>query len=183
MNVFEDIVRRYLEQQGYWVRQSVKVDITKPQKVEIGTPSMPRPEIDLVAFNVMRNELVLIEAKSYLDSHGVYYEAIADPKDKKAARYKLFTSETFQRIVTEVLIDQYMKCGLINNKVKVKYGLAAGNIHKGHEELIADYFRENKWLLITPQQLREFVEQCATKGWEDDVVTMTAKLLRNTPKN
>ena len=183
MNAFEDIVRRYLEAQGYWVRQSVKVDITKAQKVEIGTPSMPRPEIDLVAFNAKKNELVLIEAKSYLDSYGVYYEAIAYPKDEAAPRYKLFTNETFIRIVTEALIDQYMKCDLIKNKVKVNYGLAAGNIHKSDEKRLADLFHRNKWILITPQQLREFVEQCATKGWEDDVVTITAKLLRKTPRN
>jgi len=43
---------------------------------------------------------------------------------------------------------------------------------------IADYFGKNKWLLITPEQLREFVENLAFKGWEDDVVTMTVKLLR-----
>lgn len=183
MNAFEDIVRRYLEAEGYWVRQSVKVEITKQDKRSIGTPSMPRPEIDLVAFNAKRNELVLIKAKSYLDSYGVYYEAIADPKDEGAARYKLFTNDTFKRIVTEKLIEQYMKCGLIRDKVKVNYGLAAGNIHKGHKKSIADYFRKNKWMLITPEQLREFVEQCATRGWEDDVVTMTAKLLRNTPQN
>lgn len=178
MNAFEDIVRRYLEEEGYWVRQSVKVEITKQDKRSIGTPSMPRPEIDLVAFNAKKNELVLIEAKSYLDSYGVYYEAIADPNDEGAARYKLLTNDTFQRIVTERLIDQYMKCGLIKNKVKVNYGLAAGNIHKGSEKLIANYFRENKWVLITPEKLREFVEKLASKGWEDDVVTMTVKVLK-----
>jgi len=178
MNAFEDIVKRYLEMEGYWVRQSVKVEISKTQKVEIGTPTMPRPEIDLVAFNTKRNELILIEVKSYLDSYGVYFEAIADPKDEGAARFKLLTNETFQRIVTEALIDEYLKYGLIKNNVNVNYGLAAGNIHKGNEKPIAEYFRENKWMLITPQQLRKFVEQCATKGWEDDVVTMTAKLLK-----
>lgn len=178
MNAFEDIVRRYLEEQGYWVRQSVKVEITKPQKVEIGTPSMPRPEIDLVAFNAKKNELVLIEAKSYLDSYGVYYEAIADPKDEGAPRYKLFTNETFIRIVTEKLVEQYKNSGLIKGNVKVNYGLAAGNIHKGDEKRLAKHFHRNKWMLITPQQLREFIEQCATKGWEDDVVTMTVKLLK-----
>lgn len=163
---------------GYWVRQSVKINIDKEDKKSIGTPSMPRPEIDLVAYDAKRNELVLIEAKSYLDSYGVYYEAVADPKNEGAARYKLFTNGTFRRIVTEALVDQYEKLGLVKNKVKVNYGLAAGNIHKGNEKPISDYFRKNKWILITPQQLREFVEQCATKGWEDDVVTMTAKLLR-----
>ena len=180
MNAFEDIIRRFLESEGYWVRQSVKLDITKAQKVQIGTPSMPRPEIDLVAYKASTNELVLVEAKSYLDSYGVYYEAIADSTDAGAARYKLFTSDIFQKIVTEALVDQYLGCGLIKKKVKVIYGLAAGKIHKGNEKPIADYFRKNKWILITPEQLRNFVEQCATKGWEDDVVTITAKLLRNT---
>ena len=179
MNAFEDIVRRYLEAQGYWVRQSVKVEITKEQKVEIGTPTMPRPEIDLVAYKPSKNELVLIEAKSYLDSYGVYYEAVTDPHDTGAARYKLFTNSIFQEIVTETLVDQYLGSGLIKNKVKVNYGLAAGNIHKGNEKPLADYFRKNSWILITSDQLRKFVEQCATKGWEDDVVTITAKLLLN----
>jgi hypothetical protein len=52
MNAFEDVISRYLEDQGYWVRQSVKIDIDKQEKVKIGTQSMPRPEIDLVALNV-----------------------------------------------------------------------------------------------------------------------------------
>ena len=179
MNAFEDIIRRYLEAEGYWVRQSVKLDITKAQKVQIGTPTMPRPEIDLVAYKPSKNELVLIEAKSYLDSYGVYYEAVTDPNDAGAARYKLFTNGIFQKIVTEALVDQYLGSGLIKNNVKVNYGLAAGKIHTGNEKLLADYFRKNSWILITPDQIRTFVEQCATKGWEDDVVTMTAKLLLN----
>ncbi len=182
MNAFEDIVRRYLEGEGYWVRQSVKLEITKAQKVQLGTPSMPRPEIDLVAYKPSKNELVLIEAKSYLDSYGVYYEAIADPNDAGAGRYKLFTNGIFQKIVTETLVDQYLGSGLVKNEVKVNYGLAAGKIHKGNEKPLADYFRKNSWILITPDQLRNFVEQCASKGWEDDVVTMTAKLLMNTNK-
>ncbi len=33
MNAFEDIVKIYLEEEGYWVRQSVKVNnITKDDK-------------------------------------------------------------------------------------------------------------------------------------------------------
>jgi hypothetical protein len=178
MNAFEDVVKRYLEEGGYWVRQSVKIEITPEDKRAIGTYSMPRPEIDLVALNVERNELLLVEAKSYLDSYGVYYEAIADPTDKGAARYKLFTNEVFRQIVTDRLREQYLKRGLIKNDVNVNYCLAAGNIHYGNEKPIANYFRQKGWKLIAPDQIRDFIKQLATKGWEDDLVTMTVKLLK-----
>jgi len=178
MNAFEDVVRRYLEEEGYWVRQSVKVEITLEDKRAIGTYSMPRPEVDLVALSIKKNELLLVEAKSYLDSYGVYYEAISDPNDKGASRYKLFTSDVFRQIVTDRLKEQSLKQGLIKGNVNVNYGLAAGNIHRGNEKPIADYFRQKGWKLITPNQIRNFIEQLATRGWEDDLVTMTAKLLK-----
>ena len=73
MNVFEDIVAQYLENQGYWVKQSVKVNISVKDKRTIGLPTMPRPEIDIVAFRAKGNELLMIEAKSYIDSQGVYF--------------------------------------------------------------------------------------------------------------
>lgn len=178
MNAFEDIIRRYLEEDGYWVRQSVKVEITPEDKRTIGTYSMPRPEVDLVALSIKKNELLLVEAKSYLDSYGVYYEAITDPSDKSAARYKLFTNDVFRQIVTDRLKEQYQKRGLIEGNVGVNYGLAAGNIHQGNEKPIADYFHQKGWKLITPNQIRNFIEQLVTKGWEDDLVTMTAKLMK-----
>lgn len=55
MNAFEDIVAYYFEEEGYWVRKTVKVNISKEEKKLIGLPSMPRPEIDLVALKVKEN--------------------------------------------------------------------------------------------------------------------------------
>jgi Holliday junction resolvase-like predicted endonuclease len=78
MDAFEDIVKLYLEEEGYWVRQHVKVKITKQDKRDIGTYSMPTPELDIVAFNVKENELLLVEVKSFLDSQGVYYDVVVD---------------------------------------------------------------------------------------------------------
>ena len=90
MNAFEDIVKVYLEEKGYWVRQSVKVEkITSEDKKAIGLTTMPRPEIDLVALNAKENELLLVEVKSFLNSQGVYFghSAIGDfPTDSWAAR-------------------------------------------------------------------------------------------------
>ncbi len=178
MEAFEDIVRRYLENKGYWVRQSVKVHISKEDKVTIGTYSMPTPEVDLVALNVRDNELLLIEAKSFLDSYGVCYKSVSDPTDKNARRYKLFTNNTFREIVTNQLKKQFIDQELINSDTKINYALAAGHIRNGDEQPIMDYFSSKGWQVFTPNQIKDYLKQLIDKGWENDLVTITAKLLR-----
>ncbi len=42
MDAFEHLVSEILWAQGYWVRTSVKVALTKEEKVAIGRPSSPR---------------------------------------------------------------------------------------------------------------------------------------------
>jgi len=177
MNAFENIVRRYLEEEGYWVKQSVKVHISKEDKVAIGTYSMPTPEIDLVALNVERNELLLIEVKSFLDSYGVWLEAVTGKEIEAGKRYKLFTNSTFRKSITKTLKEEYIKRGLINENTQIKYALAAGNIYSDNERAIAEYFKKNGWILFTPNQIKEHVKKLAGKGWEDDLVTMAAKLI------
>ena len=71
MDHFESIIKTLLEAEGYWVRQSFKVNLTKEEKRQIGKPSIPRPEIDLLALHFARNEVLAFEAKSFLDSPGV----------------------------------------------------------------------------------------------------------------
>jgi hypothetical protein len=80
MNAFEDVVKLFLEENNYWVRQSFKVTtITKEDKRNIGKHSLPTPEIDMIALNLDRNELLLVEAKSFLDSHGIYCSLLNTP--------------------------------------------------------------------------------------------------------
>ena len=62
MDHFENIVATLLEADGYWVRQSFKVNVTKEEKVRIGKPSIPRPEIDLLALKLDRSEIIAFEA-------------------------------------------------------------------------------------------------------------------------
>ena len=178
MNAFEDIVKQCLEEEGYWVRQSVKVNISKEEKREIGTFSMPRPEIDIVALNVKKNELLLVEVKSLLDSYGVYFEAVSDEKDKLAERYRLFTNSKFREVVTKSLREEYLKQGLINESTKINYALAAGNIHSSYDEAkINNYFSERGWKLFSPKRIKEKIKELSQKGWEDNLVTITAKLI------
>src|ERR1043165_1994579 len=52
MDAFEVIAARFFEVQGFWTRIGVKVEITKPEKVALNNKSMPRPEIDVVAWKL-----------------------------------------------------------------------------------------------------------------------------------
>jgi hypothetical protein len=49
MDAFEQVVSEILWLEGNWVRQSVKVELTKEEKRAIGRPSSPRWELDIVA--------------------------------------------------------------------------------------------------------------------------------------
>lgn len=182
MNAFEDIIALYLEEEGYWVRQSVKVErISKTDKRAIGTYSMPTPEIDIVALNMKRNELLLLEVKSYLDSQGVDFESLSDKNSKLGGRYRLFNNKTYREIVTERLKEEYLKRGLIKKNTEISYGLAAGKIYSAWDESkISDYFIKRGWKLFLPKQIKAKIRELSDKRWEDNLVTMTAKLiLRN----
>ncbi len=183
MNAFEDIVKLYLEEEGYWVRQSVKIEISKDDKKELGLPSMPRPEIDLVALSMKENELLLIEVKSYLDSQGVYWENVCDEKGEYnyAKRYRLLNNKKFRTVVTKRLRQEFLKQGLINEKTKINCALAAGKFHSLRDEgKIEEYFskRGRDWKLFSPTDIKNRIKKLADKGWEDNLVIMTAKLTK-----
>lgn len=181
MNAFEEIVKQYLEGEGYWVRQGVKINISKEDKKEIRLPTMPRPEIDLVALNMKENELLLVEVKSFLDSQGVYYSdvfGLDGPESWGAKRYRLFADSTFRRIVTERLLEEFLEQGLINKKTKPNYALAAGHIHSPEDESnIKRDFSKRGWKLFSPREIKDKVKGLSGKGWEDNLVTTTAKLI------
>jgi hypothetical protein len=51
MDAFEQVIARLLFQEGYWVNQSFKIELSKEEKREIGRPSSPRWEVDLLAYS------------------------------------------------------------------------------------------------------------------------------------
>ena len=99
MDHFEGIIKTLLEYEGYCIRQSFKVNLTKQEKRDIGKHSIPRPEIDILAFKPENNCIVAFEAKSYLDSPGVKLDEFNQEFDIPEGRYKLFTCEKFRKIV------------------------------------------------------------------------------------
>lgn len=50
VDAFEELISEILWMEGYWVRTSFKVELTKAEKVLIDRRSSPRWELDVVAF-------------------------------------------------------------------------------------------------------------------------------------
>src|ERR1700760_2918859 len=99
MDAFEQVVSEILWMTGYWVRTSVKVYLSKEEKVRIGRPSSPRWELDIVGYSGRDNILRVVECKSYLDSRGVVFRAFDGSDAKSAERYKLFSDDNFRAVV------------------------------------------------------------------------------------
>jgi hypothetical protein len=164
------------QQHGYWVRQGYKVDLTKEEKNEIGTPSMPRPEIDILAYKPKENELLWIECKSYLDSYGVRASSFADDgNDEK--RYKVFTRPEYRRIISSRLLIQTYEIGLTLREPVLRYGLATGKIYKREADDLKQLFKSNGWFLYTPEWILEQLKVLSRGQYENNVATMVAKLI------
>lgn len=182
MNAFEQIASKFFDAQGYWTRVGLKIELTKEEKRALGNHSMPRPEIDIVAYKPTANELLVIECKSYLDSHGVRIENLKGDNSKHINRLKLLTNDELRRTVTRKLLCQLQAEGLISeSNPSVRYGLVAGKIKKGHHDQIHEFFSNNRWLLVTPLQLADGLRKFASRGYEDDMVTMVVKMLERNP--
>ena len=131
MHAFESIIASLLARSGFWVRSSVKVELTKAEKREIGRPSSPRWELDLVGYSVARNEILILECKSYLDSTGVSLADLLSPDARYASRYKLFTEPTLLTVVSRRLVAQLLAEGSCREAPTVRLGMAVGKIASG----------------------------------------------------
>jgi hypothetical protein len=179
MDAFEDLTARLLWREGYWTRQSYKVDLTKEDKVALGKYSMPRPEIDIVAFRPSTNTVAWVECKSYLDSTGVHIGAFDGTKPNFAKRFRMFNDAAYWDLVTQRFVEQLRRDGLVpaTPAPAVEYWLVAGRIAGGCHESVPAHFAANGWTLRDRTWIRTSLQAIAKEGYEDDVVTMAAKLL------
>lgn len=99
MDHFEGLVSTLLEDDGYWVRRSHTVNLSKAEKANTGKPSIPRPEIDILAFRFETNTIIALEVKSYLDSPGIKLVDLTVEHELASGRFKLFTSSLYRNIV------------------------------------------------------------------------------------
>lgn len=177
MDHFESILSTLLEAEGYWVRRSFKVNVTKEEKRQIGKPSIPRPEIDLLAFNFSKNEVFALEAKSFLDSPGVKLAQLQVEHDVPEGKYKLFTSHRYRSIVLSRLKQDLIACSMANSNTNITLGLAAGKVYQGRSEPIRDFMVAKKWLFWSPEDIKQKVTALAVRGYENDPAIITAKIL------
>lgn len=178
MDAFESVVAMILEGQGYWVRTSYKVAITKAEKVAIGRPSSPRWELDVVAYKPGQNELLVVECKSYLDSYGVRYSGFRTGEQDGTGRYKLFNEPKTWEVVSRRLVHQLAEKGLILPEPRVQLCLAAGNVrNEADRGNLSSLFEERGWQLWDEYWLNAQLAALADSKYENEVAAVVAKLL------
>jgi len=177
MDHFESIISTLLEADGYWVRRSFKVNVTKEEKRQIGKHSIPRPEIDLLAFHFSSNKVFAVEAKSFLDSPGVKLSQLQEVHEVPEGRYKLFTSSRYRSIVLSRLLQDLIILGMANSNTEISLGLATGKVYQGKSEPIREFMEKNKWLFWSPEDIKNKVTALAERGYENDPAIITAKIL------
>lgn len=176
MDSFEQVIAAILDRKGYWTRTSVKVALTKEEKVTIGRHSSPRWELDVVGYNGRAHHLVVLECKSFLDSTGVQSATFEGINQKDQKRYKLFFEDTLRDVVLGRLEKQLVAEGYCAPKPKVTLGLAAGKIH-GNEKKLASYFKSRGWELWTPTFIKNEISTLRNSKYENNVAAVVAKLL------
>jgi hypothetical protein len=177
MDAFEKIVGMLLERDGYWVRTSYKVRLSKQEKVNIGIPSSPRWELDVVAYRPKDNLVLVVECKSFLNSPGVRYEQFSGQAEKKG-RYKLFTDGNLRKTVLACLKKQLRSEGLVSPHPKVRLCLAAGHICRGDRDRVKRHCRKNHWWLFDEEWFSRQFDELAKVGYENDIAIVAAKLAK-----
>ena len=177
MDKFEEIISQLLQEQSFWVKNSVKIDLTPMEKRSIKKPSTPRPEIDIAAYDVKTDTVYLLEVKSFLDSPGVYYDEVAIEQDEQSGRYKLLTAKNYRNVLAKRLHEDWCASGHIGKETKISFGLVAGKIYRNQEREMQLYFKKRGWLFWGPTVIREKIIKLAEKGYENNAVTIAAKIL------
>ena len=178
MDAFQAVVAQIFSELGYWTEIDFKVELTKEEKRAIGRPSAPRWELDVIAYKPRLNELIVIECKSYLDSHGV---AAADlvPDGKYAERYKLFTDSRIWPVVRSRLIEQLYSQDRVAMDPIVRLCLAAGKVY-GSEEDVKRRLAALEADFYGPSWLKARLEEFASRGYANEIAVVVAKILTRT---
>jgi hypothetical protein len=178
MHAFEELVAALLQRSGYWVSASVKVELTKQEKNEIGRPSSPRWELDLVGYHAAKNEVLILECKSYLDSTGVSLSDLSNPNARYATRYKLFTEPDLYRVVAARLVSQFLERGACLPNPTVRLGLAVGRLAANTTSAdLKSFFDSRGWMLWDPNLIVSGIRKLADDGYDNSTASMVAKLL------
>ena len=176
MDAFESLVAAILRAEGYWVESNVRVKLSPEDKRTLENYSMPNPEVDIVAYRPATDSLLVIECKSYFDSGGVHVRDLKDGTN--AQRYKMFVNARLRDMVFDRLGQQLAGAGLVTGTPKPRLGLAYGHASAHNQTQLEQHFREQGWLLLGPEQIRERVLAMASEPYDNQVASVVAKLFR-----
>lgn len=176
MDAFEDLVASLLRADGYWVHQGYKIELSREEKRDLGNPSMPRPEIDIVACKPGTAELLAIECKSYFDSGGVKAGDLL-PGGRNPQRYKMFVNTALREKILERLAEQLSSQGSLSGAPTPRLGLVYGHASSRNSEELTRHFNDNDWLLLGPEWLRGRLQKLALQSWDNQIASVVAKLL------
>lgn len=178
MDAFESIIATILEWDDWWVHRSFKVELTKAEKRKAGKPTMPRHELDVLAYKAEKNELLVIECKSFLDSTGVLYKGFVDRGAPSFPRYKLFNDPKLGNVVRRRLVRQLTAKGSCRGNPKVRLCLAAGHIASdGDREQIGRLFRQRNWRLMDDGWVANELRRLAESGYTNNEAIIAVKIL------
>jgi hypothetical protein len=176
VDAFEELVAEVLRSDGYWVHQGYKIDLSTADKRALGNPSMPRPEIDLVAYKPGTGELLSLECKSYFDSGGVHARDLL-PGGRNAQRYKMFVNADLRTMVLQRLVEQLTANGAVAGTPMPKLGMIYGYATPANTAILKSHFEENGWGLYGPDWLRDHLQKMALRSYDNQVASVVAKLL------
>jgi hypothetical protein len=177
MDYFEQIVAKILDHQGYWTKIGYKLVLNKEEKRLLEKPSMPRPEVDIVAFRPGENLLLWVECKSYLDSGGVRYIAFTGEDNVHSKRFKIFNNKALRDLLANKLVAQLLEQGLLQTKPELKFCLVTGKIvNQKDRQKLRDHFKQNEWFLYDEFWVKKGLLALAKTGYDNDVAVLTAKL-------
>ena len=183
MDSFEAVVATVLRRRGYWVWPSFKVELTKAETREIGRPSSPRWEIDIVAYKGRSNEIAVVECKSFLDSPGVRFESFTQGS-KDAKRYKLFHETKLRNVVFGRLLSQLTEMGACRADASLTLCLAAGHIRNAADrEQLHGLFEKRGWTLWDDIFIAEQLSDMQHSAYEDDIAPVVAKLISSAARH
>jgi hypothetical protein len=178
MDAFEQVVSDILWMEGHWVQTSVKVELTKQEKVLIGRRTSPRWELDIVAYQGGPRVLRVVECKSYIDSRGVSIAALDGSNAGLGKRFKLFNDERLREVVFRRLKTQLVERGACPLDVDVRLCLACGRIATAADAIeLKRLFATRGWELWDSSWLRERLEQMSNGKYENQVSAVVSKLL------
>lgn len=154
MDALKELVSEIFWLEGYSVRTSVEVELTKEENRLIGGHSLPCWELDIVAYHGRENLLRVVECKSYFDSAGVKASSFDGTSLNDAERFKLFNEPELRRIVFNRLCLDLATPGAGREMPQVRLALACDKVRNEDRAAIRAHFDRKGWELWDESWLR-----------------------------